>query len=199
MKDILEQNYYELFDIPPTANREQIDLAYKLAKQTYGEQSLASYSLYSAEEREAIMKRVQVAYETLTQTESRNRYNREVLGLAPPNPAETGAPPEIPPGPEMSPAPDTIEPLMELDQLTGASLREIRERRHIPLQEIANKTRINITYLEFLEREQYRSLPPPVYLRSYLSQYARMLGLDPRRVADRILLLVEQARTPDKQ
>ena len=204
MKPIQEQNFYEIFDVPPTATRQQIEQAYELAKKTYGDNSLATYSLLSPEDRKEIMTKIRLAYETLSDEGRRRRYDQDVMGLPPrESPVRpttgteaTAAPVQTAPSLETAAEkPDAALP--DIESLTGAQLKEFRERRKIPLQEIANKTRINITYLEYLEKEQYRSLPPPVYLRSYMIQYARMLGLDPTRVADRVLHLVEQSKKPE--
>jgi curved DNA-binding protein CbpA len=199
MKPIGEQNFYEIFEIPTTATREQIEQAYALAKKTYGDQSLATYSLFDSDERKEIIRKIHLAYETLSDEKRRRAYDQEILGqvgpqkplraVSEPFKAEapvSGSEPQIP-------AAQTSEPV-NIESMTGIDLRQIREQRGIPLQEIASKTRINITYLEFLEKDQFRSLPPAVYLRSYVFQYARLLDLDPGRVADRILFLVEQAK-----
>jgi len=199
MKPIGEQNYYEIFEIPTTATREQIEQAYALAKKTYGEQSLATYSLFDSEERKEIIRKIHLAYETLSDEKRRRAYDQELLGqvvpqtvLPPPSEPSLAAAPIRESEPQKSIS-QTFEPV-DIESMTGIELRQIRERRGIPLQEIASKTRINITYLEFLEKNQFRSLPPPVYLRSYVVQYARLLDLDAVRVADRILFLVDQAK-----
>ncbi len=202
MKPLQEQNFYEVFEISASATREQIDQAYELAKKTYGDNSLATYSLFDSEERKEIIRKIHLAYETLADENRRRQYDQERLGLASPEKSapvvfkSVGTAPEASASAPLKSSADTIEPI-EVELLTGLHLRQIRERQGIPLQEIANKTRINITYFQFLEKNQYRSLPPPVYLRSYVIQYARVLGLDGDRVADRILSLVEQSRKPE--
>ena len=204
MKPLREQNFYEVFEISMSATREQIEQAYELAKKTYGDNSLATYSLFDSEERKEIIRKIHLAYETLSDENRRSQYDQDVLGLVAPGkptppvsePVKT-APVVAASDPSKASA-ETFEPV-EIKSLTGVQLRQIRERRGIPLQEIANKTRINITYFEFLEKNQFRSLPPPVYLRSYVVQYARFLGLDGDHVADRILFLVEQSKSPEQK
>ncbi|HTN43949.1 MAG TPA: helix-turn-helix domain-containing protein [Nitrospiria bacterium] len=199
MKPIGEQTFYEIFEIPTTATREQIEQAYALAKKTYGDQSLATYSLFDTEERKEIIRKIHLAYETLSDEKRRRAYDQELLGrVGPPIPSLPVSEPSVAAEPILGSEPEkaaarTFEPV-DIDSMTGLELRQIRERRGIPLQEIASKTRINITYLEFLEKNQFRSLPPAVYLRSYVIQYARLLDLDAGRVADRILSLVDQAK-----
>ena len=199
MKPIQEQNFYEIFDLSPDATREEIRRAFELAKLTYGADSLATYSLFDSDERKELVERIYLAYETLSSEERRKEYNQQILGLT------SGGPPIQSGDSPVSVAPDSrmnessaedgrfVAP-PDIDTITGSELKNYREQRRIPLQEIANNTRINITYFEYLEREQYQSLPPAVYLRSYLIQYARMLGLDPERVADRIISLAGESK-----
>jgi cytoskeletal protein RodZ len=68
--------------------------------------------------------------------------------------------------------------------LGGADLRRVRESRGIALREVAASTKIGLRFLEYLEEDRFAMLPPAVYLRGFLQEYARVLGMDPRRTAD---------------
>lgn len=57
-------------------------------------------------------------------------------------------------------------------------LRTARETRGITLQEIADRTLINIQFLEAIENGNTSILPAP-YVRAFLRQYATAVGLDP--------------------
>jgi len=171
MKRLSEQNYYEVLEVSYRATWGEIQKAYELARKTYGPDSIASYSLFAADDQEVIFKKIEEAYQTLIDQERRRRYDEElakvVQELAGQIPA-AAAEPVIPLAPEGS----------LTDQVTGNVLKQIRERRGISIQEIADRTRINITYLYFIEEDNFRSFPAEVYLRSYLAQYARILQLD---------------------
>jgi cytoskeletal protein RodZ len=67
--------------------------------------------------------------------------------------------------------------------ITGRNLKQLRESRRMSLQTIADLTRINIKYLQYLEEDQHSKLPHTVFIRSYLLQYAKALKLD----ADQLL------------
>jgi len=41
---------------------------------------------------------------------------------------------------------------------------------------------ISLHYLEALERDDFHSLPAPVFVRGYLRSYAAYIGLDPKRI-----------------
>ena len=45
-------------------------------------------------------------------------------------------------------------------------------------------TKIGLRFLEYLEEDRFALLPAPVYLRGFLQEYARLVGIDPRRSAD---------------
>lgn len=63
----------------------------------------------------------------------------------------------------------------------GAFYRSVREARGVTLQNVAEKTKISIMYLRFIEENNYRDLPAPVYLRGFLVQigkFYRIEGVD---------------------
>ena len=86
------------------------------------------------------------------------------------------------------PFPETPEPGAEdvdlPEVLTGPDLKRIREARGVSLRHMANVTKIGTRFLEYIEEDRFGFLPAPVYLRGFLQEYARMVSLDPRRVAD---------------
>jgi len=60
----------------------------------------------------------------------------------------------------------------------GLKLQEARRSREISLQRASEDTRIDIKYLEALEKEEYEVFPAKIYVVSSLGRYARYLGLD---------------------
>ena len=68
--------------------------------------------------------------------------------------------------------------------LTGADLKRFRESRGISLRDIATASKVGIRYLEYIEAERMEVLPAPVYLRGFVQEYARVVGLDPRQTAE---------------
>jgi cytoskeletal protein RodZ len=61
----------------------------------------------------------------------------------------------------------------------GTKLRGARERRGISLRTIANETRISVTVLEALERDDIARLPGGIFTRAFVRSYAAQVGLDP--------------------
>jgi hypothetical protein len=61
----------------------------------------------------------------------------------------------------------------------GARLRQQRESRQIPLTTISAQTKINISLLEGLERDDLSRWPMGIFRRSFIRDYARTIGLQP--------------------
>jgi flagellar biosynthesis protein FlhG len=178
-----DQNYYELLEVHISASRDEIQQAYDLARKTFGDQSLATYSLFAAEERKAMLKRMEEAYRVLIDERSRREYDQSLSKSSSSSgivPRPFSPPPKIPSRKELE---NLISSSLE-EGLSGRALERIRTDLGIPLQEIAHKTKVNITYLKFIEEENYKSLPVEVYLRSYLVQYAQVLGFNPQKIVD---------------
>ncbi len=57
-------------------------------------------------------------------------------------------------------------------------LREARQARGLSLEQVEEETKIRRKYLEALEEEAFDVLPGRVYVRGFLRNYARFLGLD---------------------
>lgn len=61
----------------------------------------------------------------------------------------------------------------------GRKLREARERRGVSLRQIANATKISVSALEALERNDISRLPGGIFSRAFVRSYAVEVGLDP--------------------
>ncbi len=71
-----------------------------------------------------------------------------------------------------------------MDEL-GQILRQARENKDLSLEEVFEKTRINVHYLEAFESGEYGVLPSATHARGFLRNYARFLGLDPDPLIER--------------
>ena len=61
----------------------------------------------------------------------------------------------------------------------GSNLREARELRGMSLRQIANATKISVSVLEALERNDISRLPGGIFGRAFVRSYAVEVGLDP--------------------
>jgi len=60
----------------------------------------------------------------------------------------------------------------------GHRLRTARRARNLDLGQVAVQLHLSDATVAFLERDQYEQLPGPVFVRGYIRNYARLVGLD---------------------
>ncbi len=77
----------------------------------------------------------------------------------------------------------------------GTWLRTQREARGVSLVAVAESSKISTRYLEALESDRFDALPAPVFVRGFLREYARVVGLDGDEVVN-FYLMVVPAKTP---
>jgi transcriptional regulator with XRE-family HTH domain len=70
-----------------------------------------------------------------------------------------------------------------MQQTFGARLRRHREKRDISLKAVAEQTKIKLSLLEGLERDDISQWPTGIFRRAYLRSYAHAIGLNPDVVA----------------
>src|SRR5207245_7970369 len=71
----------------------------------------------------------------------------------------------------------------------GARLRQQHERQQITLISIAEQTKINVSLLEALERDDVSHWPAGIFRRAFIRAYAQAIGLDPAVVVGEFLEL----------
>ena len=64
----------------------------------------------------------------------------------------------------------------------GTLLRSYRESKRITLKELARQTKIREPFLKALEEDRYEDLPPPIYVKGFLSSYAKAVGANPKEI-----------------
>ncbi|MBN1959433.1 MAG: helix-turn-helix domain-containing protein [Deltaproteobacteria bacterium] len=74
-------------------------------------------------------------------------------------------------------------------EFSGSLLRRLRESCNASIDDIAQITKIRKHYIEAIEEHAFDSLPASVYVRGFVSEYARILGLDMQRVAKSYMTL----------
>jgi transcriptional regulator with XRE-family HTH domain len=64
----------------------------------------------------------------------------------------------------------------------GELLKEARQSKEVSLEKVEEELRIRKKYLQALEEEDFSIMPPEVYVKGFLRNYAIYLGLDPEEV-----------------
>ncbi len=80
----------------------------------------------------------------------------------------------------------------------GPQLKSARERLGISTADAAKRLHMRTMFVEALERDDWKTVGEPVYVRGFLRNYARMLGLDPEMYVEAFNAsrYAEQASTP---
>ncbi|MCP4602024.1 MAG: P-loop NTPase [Proteobacteria bacterium] len=182
-----DQNLYELLEIYPGASEEEVRRGLKQVRDYFGADGLAVRGACTEKEREDYQWRAEAAHETLIDRSKRREYDREAFPDGFPSHKE-----RFPDGrrsiTDRVRSPHDSLPKVELrdDQMVnGAFLGEIRRQRGIELEDISNRAKISIAYLKAVEEERFDDLPETVYVRGFVTEYARYLKINPTRaVAD---------------
>ncbi len=169
MSDKELKKYFDILEISPDASVLEIRNAYMRLKKLYSSDSVVLSPIadeFSKQERQRILQQVEDAYEKLMESFKdrpgiRSDHDRPVASGKEPSEEER-----------------------EREPYSGPKLRQLREKMGIQLFEVSLDTKIRMEILENIEREKFDSLPPEVYLKGHLINYANYLLLDSKKVAD---------------
>ena len=75
--------------------------------------------------------------------------------------------------------PDLLDEREAVPENIGAALRGAREAAGYSIADVAERMRLSRHLVENLEAERFDLFPVSVFLRGYLTSYARLLGMDP--------------------
>jgi curved DNA-binding protein CbpA len=200
----LDQNFYEILELPPDATAQHVERAYRIARATYQPASTATYSVFTDEENAELLRRIEEAFAVLSDARLRREYDARLR--------REGAPAEHTSRNATAPAPRPPEPaawerrglpnepevvaaeVPENGEYDGRALHQARISRGIEIEEVAAVTKVSETYLKFIEQDRYADLPAAVYVRGFVREIARCLKLDPKLVCDGYMARYEQAR-----
>lgn len=191
-------NYYDILEINPHCPQHEITTAYDRAKLTYSGENPAIYTMFNPEEARELLKMIEEAYSVLGNKTLRSIYD-EKIGQKRPHAdltfealqAESKAVfNEAPRKPVTTSAQQyTIDPKFEEDLKTktdwsGDDLKKVREYKKLTLDRLSQITKISSYYINAIEKIDCANLPAPVFVRGYVSQISKTLGLDEKRVCD---------------
>jgi cytoskeleton protein RodZ len=82
--------------------------------------------------------------------------------------------------------------LLVTAETIGSRLRQARESSGLSLREIATRTKISMTALEALERNDFTRLPGGIFGRAFVRAYALEIGVDPDETVERFVKELER-------
>jgi curved DNA-binding protein CbpA len=207
VRRILEQSFYELLEVSPSATPEEIERAWERARVLYGTGSLAAYTLLTPEVAAALATRIDEAFEVLLDPVARADYDARLPAedARPARPAPE--PPPVSPAPIAQPDPVPPPTAVELPRpfvppegatWTGELLRQAREARGLSVAQMAERTKLSRLHIEAVEAENFAQLPVAAYLRGIVICIARELRLDGQKVARSYLEKAAAASRPGR-
>ncbi|MCG6973272.1 MAG: helix-turn-helix domain-containing protein [Desulfobacterales bacterium] len=205
MKKFDELNYYEILKIPMNSSYFKIKQAYKDALSLYDQDSVPTYSLFTREERDEILKRINDAHSTLIDDNKRAAYDRMLVDsgqveapisfrtkqyqssmrssgstMADKDRLQSKMKEKF----SMESIQNLSKELFSKELLSGNDLKKFRKALGIDIMEIYSITKISISVLNAIEENRFDRLPPDIYLKNFLKSYAKILQLDPQKVVD---------------
>ncbi len=193
-------DYYEVLELNENATQHEIYTAYTKAKITYSAENTALSKVFSRDEARALRSLIEEAYAVLSNNDYRNIYEKRMLAaksseadisvnaikadynalfqkavLPVLNLESTGAPIRN----------EQFEKeISEKKIWNGQDLKKVREYRKLSFDELTDITKINPWYIAALEEMKSEDLPVDVFVRGYVIQVAKALGLKEKIVAD---------------
>lgn len=207
MKKLGDLNFYELLEVAFDAPPFEIHHAYQEMYQLYHEDSLASYSFFSREEREEILTKLDEAYSTLIDEKKRSHYDQLLIErgileegmqyqrdqktlslMSNSKRSSTNATLRIRNKLKVIVSSNPIiQEILTHDVLSGKDLKKIRDELGVSLEMIAEMAKVRIVFLRAIEDDQFEKTPSRMFLKSFLRAYAQCIGLDAGVVASRYL------------
>jgi curved DNA-binding protein CbpA len=212
MRSFEGQDFYQILQISPDASLSEIKQAYRDALDMYEEDSLATLSLFSDNQRAELLKDIETAFLTLIDDEKRAVYNQmlvstgqvDVVDLSKASQKKLAtlfhsnsasktdnlnrwvkkksSEPEIK---------TVIDEITSKELVSGRDLKRLREALGIEISEIYEITKISSTNITLIEQNCLEELPAEIYLKFYLKSYAEILQIDPQRVVDGYMKYIE--------
>jgi predicted small metal-binding protein len=72
-----------------------------------------------------------------------------------------------------------IREILLQQEISGADLKEIRNELGVAIEKIHQETKIRIDYLNSIEENNIKKLPPAVFLKGFIKAYLKSLSIEP--------------------
>lgn len=205
LRDLFNKNYYQLLEVKPSASIAEIRKAFQKMKSIYQPGSLAAYSLFTTEDLEAVIRRLEEVLSVLTDLDKRKKYDssliekrqlseKEVINYKMLKKEMRAA--------ALAAIPDKIDegfaqqPGLVYD---GQFLKKMRQFKKISLDEISKITKISPKILIAIENMDISLLPAGIYLKGFLKEYAKCLKLIPEELASSYLKVIDKIKAREKK
>lgn len=204
MPQLPKHNYYEVLELPTNAAQHEVTTAYERAKRTYSGENPAIYTVFTDTEARELLSLIEEAYSILGNKTLRSIYDQRLLSnsftledLS--YGAILGASKQYFPEPKAEQKKPQYQrneqfekEIQEQTEWDGAFLKRVREYKGMSVERISEKTKINSFYIQAIEKMDPSGLPAVVFVRGYIIQIAKELGLNEKKVADSYMSLFKK-------
>lgn len=197
-------NYYDILELASDSAQHEVTKAYERAKNTYSGDNTAIYTIFSEQEARELMVLIEEAYAVLGNQTLRSIYDQRLLSGHFHN-SELSYEAILSVSRQLFPEPKLEEKKAHYDvdttfeneiatcaQWNGEFLKKVRDYKKISTKRISEITKINSYYVTAIEKMDQENLPAPVFIRGYVVQIAKVLGLDDKKVADSYMKVLKE-------
>lgn len=190
-------NFYEVLELNSNSAQHEVSKAYERAKSTYSGENPAIYTIFTDGEARELLSLIEEAYSILGNKTLRNIYDQRLLGNTKTNPEDLTYDSILSASKLIfnEPKNETKKISFEKNEAfekeisdnhnwTGPFLKKIREYKGMSIEKLSEIIKVNPYYIKAIELEDAANLPAAVFVRGYVSQIAKELGLVPKLVAD---------------
>lgn len=195
--EVNRYNYYDILEVSQHCAQHEITTAYERAKKTYAGDNAAIYTIFSEEEARDLLKLIEEAYSVLGNKTLRTLYDEKINhGSARKEDVSLEAlkmeSKTILPDPPKKSAMRLdykVDPAFEAEVASwndwdGTAIKKVREYKNAPIELMAEVTKVGPYYIRAVEAMDPKNLPATVFVRGYVVQIAKYLGLNDKKVAD---------------
>jgi len=204
MPQLPKHNYYEILELPTNAAQHEVTTAYERAKRTYSGENPAIYTVFTDSEARELLSLIEEAYSILGNKTLRSIYDQRLLSntfsiddLS--YSSILGASKQYFPEPKTEQKKPQYQKnesfereILEQTDWSGDFLKRVREYKGLSIERISEKTKINSFYIQAIEKMDPTNLPAVVFVRGYIVQIAKELGLHEKKVADSYMALFKK-------
>ncbi len=211
MSHIFPGSYYELLEIRPGSPQNEVTRAYERAKLTYSSDNPALYTVFTADEARELLKLIEEAYLVLGNAVYRSRYD-EILkdpsiqleelkfqDIVGPLISNIMGKQKAVFRPEYEVNLNIEEQMRREEHCDGLFLKKVREYKNISVDKMSEITRISTHYILALEKNAWSALPASVFVRGFVVQLSRLLGLEEKKTVDSFMKIYKSDVSKQKQ
>ncbi len=178
-----EPTLYDVLLTHRGASDEELRRAFKRQREIYAPGSLPLTSLVTGPELARAQALISEAHDTLLDPLRRRAYDLSTFPDAADEPKQRDTRREAALEAERALLREELaSELSPQTNFTGPLLRKVRESLGVELADISARTKISVVYLSAIEDERFAELPAFVYLRGFVTEFAKFLKLDVTQV-----------------